>query len=364
MRRLVAIAVVVLALVLPAPQAGAERIKDIVNIKGIRGNPLHGYGLVIGLNGTGDNSALSRRALTNILRRSGLVLKPDDLASKNIASVLVTAELPPFSRNGAKIDVTVSAIGDASSLQGGTLLMTGLVGADGQVYAVSQGAISVGGFAATGQAGSVSNNHPTVGRIPSGATVEREELATFVENGHITLQLRNDDFTTAQRIAEAIQTVFPRSVTALDAGAVRVEVPQKLSRRELVGFIDRVLALEVKVDQPAVVVINERTGTIIVGERVTISSVAISHGNLSIVTQEKDYVSQPLPLSKTGTTEKVHRTDIKTVEEKSALVVMPRVSVSELAKALNAMGLTPRDLIAIFEALRQAGALQAELKII
>jgi flagellar P-ring protein FlgI len=351
-----------LAFALSSPCFG-ERIKDIADVKGVRGNPIWAYGLVIGLNGTGDDSPLSRRALTNILRRSGLVLDPADLASKNIASVIVTAELPPFGRSGSQIDVTVSAIGNATSLQGGTLLTTPLVAADGQVYAVAQGPVSIGGFSASGENATVSKNHATAGRVPNGATIEKEELATFVENGALLLQLRNPDFTTARNVAQAVADV-QQGATAVDAATIRVPINPKFSRAETVALIDRISNLDVKVDQPAIVVINERTGTIIVGEKVTISSVAISHGNLSIVTEEKDYVSQPLPFSEKGSTEKVHRTDIQVKEDKGKMVVVPRVSVSELAKALNAMGMTPRDLIAIFEALRQAGALQAQLKVI
>ena len=350
------------ALLLVAP-ARAERSKDLADIHGVRGNPLWAYGLVVGLNGTGDNSPVSRRALTNVLRRSGLVLNPDDLSSKNIASVIVTADLPAFARNGSSIDVTVSAIGSTISLQGGTLLLTPLTGADGQVYAVAQGALSVGGFAAGGESASVSKNHPTVGRIPNGATVEKEELATFVERGHIRLLLRSPDFTTSQRVAKAVNEAFPNSAQAVDAGTIQVQIPPKTAQNELLAFLDRLCSLEVQVDAPAVVVINERTGTVIVGEKVTISAVAISHGSLSIVTQEKDYVSQPPPFARSGTTEKVHRTEISAGEQKANLILVPRASVADLAKALNAMGTTPRDIIAIFQALSQAGALQAQLKI-
>jgi len=375
--------------------AGAERIKDIVEIQGVRSNPIWGYGLVVGLNGTGDDSDTSRRALANTLRRTGLVVDPKDVKSKSIASVIVTADLPPFGRSGSKLDVTVSAIGNATSLQGGTLLMTPLVGADGEVYAVCQGAISVGGFSAAGEAASVSKNHPTVGRIPSGATIEKEELATYVENGSILLQVRNPDFTTAERIAEAVNKAYPRSARPTDGGAVEVRVPEGILRegrarprpagrigsgagnagdgnaatpvpvKSITAFIDRIGALEVTVDQPALVVINERTGTIVVGEAVTVSTVAITHGSLTIKTKEKENVSQPLPFAPRGAkTEKTSETEIQTDEEQRSLHVMPRqTTVAELARALNAMGLTPRDLIAIFQALRQAGALQAELKI-
>jgi flagellar P-ring protein precursor FlgI len=340
---------VVLVLAASVLTARAERIKDIVDVQGVRANPLWGYGLVIGLNGTGDNSAASTRAMANILRRSGLVLDPTDLSSKNIASVLVTAELPPFGRKGATIDVSVSCIGNSTSLQGGMLLMAPLTGADGNVYAVAQGPISIGGFSAGGQSATVTQNHTTVGDIPAGATIEKEEIAEFVDDGVITLQLRNPDFTTAQRIATAINAVHADSAVAEDAGTVKVKVPEKMSKTKLIGFIDSLGNLEVKVDFAAIVVINEKSGTIVVGENVGISS----------------YVSQPNPMSKGGTTEKVHRTEIEANEESGILrVVKKQVSVHELAKALNAMGLTPRDLISIFKALRQAGALQAQLKII
>ncbi len=341
----------------------AERLKDIADIKGIRSNQLWGYGLVVGLAGTGDNSAASRRALANILRKQQLVVNPDDVSSKNIASVMVTADLPAFGALGSSIDVTVSAIGSSSTLQGGTLLMTSLVGADGQVYAVAKGAVSIGGFMASGDAASVSKNHPTVGRIPNGATIEKEECSNFVENGKITWLLHNPDFATAQSVADTINAAYPKAAQATDAGTVVVNVPDKLPPKELVSFVQALEALEAKVDSPAVVVINERTGTVVVGENVMISTVAICHGSLSIITQEKEKVVQPAPLSG-GTTAKEHSTDIKAIEQTAHLIVMPKaVSVSELAKALNAMGLTPRDLIAIFMALKKQGALQAQLQI-
>ncbi len=354
---------IALAVLLTCGAVQAERIKDIADIKGVRGNPLWAYGLVVGLSGSGDNSAASKRALTNMLRRSGMVLEPDDLSSKNIASVIVTGELPAFGAAGTQIDVTISAIGNCSSLQGGTLMLTPLVGADGQVYAVAQGPISIGGFSAAGESASVSKNHPTVGRIPNGATVEKEEIATFIENGRMSLQLRMPDFTTAERTTEAINKVYPGAAQTVNAGTIRVDVPPKLGRKELAGFIDRVSNLDVKVDLPAIVVINEKTGTIVVGEKVSITSATIMHGNLSLVTQEKENVSQPQPFSNTGTTEKTHETKIKAVEDRAKLLTMPQVSVAELARALTAMGMTPRDLIAIFQALKDAGALQATLKI-
>lgn len=361
MRRLWILSMTLLALALPCR---AERIKDIVNIKGVRGNPLRGYGLVVGLNGTGDDSPISRRALANFLRRSGLVLDPADVKSKNIASVLVTAKLPPFAEEGATLDVTVSAIGSTTSLQGGTLMMTPLMGADGEVYAVAQGSVSIGGFSAAGEKSAVSKNHTTVGRIPNGANVERTELAKFVENGRIKLQLRNPDFATAEKIAKAINVLHPDHIHDVNAGTVTVRLPAGLTRRELTGFISKIGALGVEVDQPAVVVINEKTGTIVIGQNVGISTVAISIGSLSIITEEKDFVSQPLPFSRGGTTATMQRSSVEVLEEKGPVTVVPRkVSVLELAKALNAMGLTPREIISIFQALKEAKALQADLKI-
>jgi len=359
-----AIGAVLLVLALAAA-APAQRIKDIVDIQGVRGNPLQGYGLVVGLAATGDTSDMTPRALASVLRRQGLSVDPQDLDGQNVASVIVRAELPPFARTGQLIDVEVSAIGDAASLQGGTLLMTPLSGADGQVYAVGHGPVLTGGFSATGQASSVSKNHPTVGRIPNGANVEREVPTTFVHGGAVTLTLKNPDVSTAEDIRTAIDTIFPAAAETLDPGTVRVALPTGLAHRHVGAFLDRIGLLEVSVDSPAVVVINERTGTIIVGENVGISTVAISHGNLSIVTQEKDYISQPLPFSRAGTSERTHRTSITAIEEEGTLNVVDRkVSVQELARALNAMGLTPRDLISIFQALKQSGALQAELKVI
>ncbi len=344
--------------------ARAERLKDIVDIKGVRGNPLTGYGLVTGLQGTGDGSELSKRALANMLRREGLIIRPDDLNAQNVAFVIVNAELGPFSVRGSELDVTVSTLGSATSLQGGELQMTGLKGADGQVYAVAQGPIAIGGFATAGNASTVSKNHTTAGRIPGGAVVEREELADFVQNGEIVLLLRNADFATAENIAVAVNKLYPGSAIAVNPATIRVRVPREVGNPQIARFIGSIGALQVKVDQPAVVVINERTGTIIVGENVGISTVAISHGNLYIITEEKDFISQPNPFSRTGDTRRIERTTIRTSEERVPLSVVPRqVSVSELARALNAMGLTPRDLISIFSALRKQGALQAELRI-
>ncbi|KPK45177.1 MAG: hypothetical protein AMJ65_00735 [Phycisphaerae bacterium SG8_4] len=346
-----------------------ERIKDIVDIQGLRGNPLSGVGLVIGLAGSGDSTQLSAQMLTNLLRDSGLVLNPSALASKNVAVVWVTAELGPFARIGSRIDVDVSSIGDAKSLQGGKLLPTPLKGLDAQIYAVAEGGISIGGWTATGDQASITKNHQTVGRIPDGATVEKEEIATFVEqiagNRVISLNLRNVDFSTARQISQAINRGFPDSAVVVDAGTIQVKIPSEISQAQIAGFIDDATKGEVKVDAPAVVVINERTGTIVVGENVGISAVAISQGSLVVKIKESQFVSQPTaPFSDAGTTAIVPDTSIGVEEKDAHLIPISRsVTVSELAKNLNAIGATPRDLIAIFNALKKAGALQARLVI-
>ncbi|MDY0355199.1 MAG: flagellar basal body P-ring protein FlgI [Sedimentisphaerales bacterium] len=349
--------------------ARGERIKDIVDIQGVRGNPLTGVGLVIGLAGTGDSGLLSRQMLTNVLRESGLVLSPTDLSGGNIAVVMVTAELGPFHREGMRIDVDVSALGDAKSLQGAMLLPTPLKGLDGQVYAVAQGGMSLGGWSAGGKQASLSKNHQTVGRIADGAIVEKAELASFIEQAagqrFITLSLRNSDFSTAQRISNIINQSHADSAFVLDAAGVKVLVPTEITQRSVIAFLDEILQMEVVVDTPAVVVINERTGTIVVGENVGISSVAIAQGSLVVKVKETAQVSQPTaPFSDAGTTEVIPETMVGVEEQSAYLIPVERaVTVSELAKTLNAIGASPRDLIAIFNALKEAGALQAKLVI-
>lgn len=368
-RLLILIAFILMICAFPAEKGKCERIKDIVDIHGVRGNPLSGIGLVVGLAGDGDSSLLSRQMLTNILRDSGLVLEPSDISGNNIAVVMVTTELGPFDREGSTIDVSVSAIGDADSLQGGTLLVTPLKGLDGQVYAIAEGGISIGGWTASGEKASVTKGHQTVGRIPNGAIVEKQELSTYYEkvldDRIVTLNLRNDDFTTAEQIRQMINVDFPESTKVLDAGTIQVKVPSGIEDEKISGFISEITQLEVKVDSPAVVVINEKTGTIVVGENVGISAVAISQGSLVIKISETERVSQPNGfLSDAGTTERVPETTIEIAEEESYLIPVPRsATVSELAKSLNSIGATPSDIIAIFNALKQAGALQAKLEI-
>ena len=365
---LLTICVILICTLIPGTSR-CERIKDIVDIQGLRSNPLTGVGLVIGLDGSGDGTLLSAQMLTNLLRDSGLVLNPMALASENIAVVWVTAELGPFAREGSRIDVDVSSIGDATSLQGGKLLPTPLKGLDAQVYAVAEGGVSIGGWTATGDRASITKNHQTVGRIPDGATVEKEEIATFVEqvagSRVISLNLRNVDFSTARQVGQAINRDFPNSAVVVDAGTIQVKVPSEISQAQIAGFIDDITRPDVKVDAPAVVVINERTGTIVVGQNVGISAVAISQGSLVVKIKETQFVSQPTaPFSDAGTTAIIPDTSIGVEEKDAHLIPISRsVTISELAKNLNAIGATPRDLIAIFNALKKAGALQAKLVI-
>lgn len=368
-KSIMALLVCVLLCIFTADVGRCERIKDIVDIQGLRSNPLTGVGLVIGLASTGDTTLLSRQMLTNLLRDSGLVLNPSDFTGGNIAVVWVTAELGPFARTGSRIDVDVSAIGDAKSLQGGKLLPTPLKGLDGQIYAIADGGVSIGGWTAAGDKASITKNHQTVGRIPGGAIVEQEEIATFVEyiGGYriITLTLRNSDFSTAEQISKAINQDYPDSAVVIDAGTVKVKIPETIKPSETAGFIVDITKHDVKVDVPAVVVINERTGTIVIGENVGISSVAISQGSLVVKIKEMPIVSQPTaPFSDAGQTAIVQDTLIGIEENQGHLIPMPKsVTVSELAKSLNGIGATPTDLIAIFNALKKAGALQAKLVI-
>jgi flagellar P-ring protein FlgI len=347
----------------------AERIKDIVDIQGIRGNPLTGVGLVTGLAGTGDTGQLSRQMLSNILKELGLVLAPSELVGGSVSVVMVTTELGPFNREGSRMDVDVSTLGDAKSLQGAMLLPTPLRGLDGQVYAVAQGGVSIGGWSVAGKQASMSKNHQTVGRISDGAIVEKSELASFIsqtgDQRFITLNLRNNDFTTIQRIGEVINTSYPGIAVALDASTVKVAVPPAIASTGLVHFLDEITLKEVVVDAPAMVVINERTGTIVVGQNVGISAVAISQGSLVVKVKESAQVSQPTtPFANGGSTEVVPDTLVGVEEQNAYLIPVERaVTVSELAKTLNAIGASPHDLVAIFNALKQAGALQAKLVI-
>lgn len=362
------IAVLILAVALTVQTATAERIKDITTIKGVRGNFLSGIGLITGLSGTGDKSKVAQQIATSIMRGAGMVFNPSDLSAGSVAVVMVTAELGPFDTLGSKIDVDISTLQDASSLQGGNLYMTELRGADDQVYAFASGAIFLGGFQASGNAASATKNHTTVGRIPDGAYVEREEIATFIENiggiNYITLNLRNKDFSTAVNIKNSINEKFPGIAYAKNAGIVMVTVPPEITENIVADFVDKLTLLRAEVDMHAMVVINEKTGTIVVGENVGISSTAVSQGGLIVTVKESAFVSQPqAQFSDAGSTVAVPDTALEVTEEEGYLIPIDKViTVAELAKALNSIGATPRDLIAIFSALKLNGALQAELK--
>lgn len=365
LRRRVAIAL--LAALCWAAPAGGVRVKNLADVKGVRGNQLIGYGLIVGLAGTGDKNGVSftSGSLASVLSGMGIGVDPQALKVKNVASVLVTAELPPFARSGSRLDAVVSSLGDASSLQGGMLAMTPLYGADGEIYAIAQGAVSVGGFSEGGSAGSsVQKNHPTVGRLVSGVSVERELPFSLAGRREFELALRRVDFTTARRTAQAINAGLGAQVASSpDPGTVLVVLPESWER-SAVEFLAEIEGIEVEPDAFARVVINERTGTVVMGETVSISTVAVSHGALTVSIGAINEVSQPAPFSD-GETVPVRNETIQTVEEDSGLsVVGGPVTIAELVRGLNAMGVTPRDLIAILQAIDAAGALSAQLEIL
>jgi flagellar P-ring protein precursor FlgI len=348
--------------------AHAARIKDIANIRGVRQNQLFGYGLVVGLDGSGDGnkSLFTVQSLSSMLEKMGVTIDPDDVKVKNVAAVMITADLPPFARTGSRIDVLVNSIGDAKNLQGGTLLLTPLKGADGKVYAVAQGPVSTGGFSyGKGTGTGVQKNFPTVANIVGGALIEREIANNFNERELLTLALHAPDFTTATRMAQAINAAFGDVLAhAPDAGTIEVKVPDLYRGRsvELVALIENI---GVTPDIVSKIIINERTGTVIMGENVRIATIAIAHGNLSIQVNRQDNVSQPLPFSRGGQTVVTSDRDMVVQEGSNPLfLVESGVSIGEVVRALNALGVSPRDLIAIFQALKAAGALQAELQII
>lgn len=358
--------VLVLTLLMGAPAFGA-RLKDIASLKGARDNQLVGYGLVVGLNGTGDGSGtkFTVQSLVNMMERLGIHTLPDQVKVANVAAVMVTANLAPFARVGSKMDVLVSSIGDAKSLQGGTLLLTPLRGVDKQVYALAQGPLLVGGFASAGAAGGgVQKNHPTVARIPGGASIEKEIPFDFNRLDSLTIALHQPDFTTALRVSRTINRCMevPLAVPA-DAGTIHIQVPEAY-RENLVGLVASLEHLDIVPDIKAKIILDERTGTVVMGEDVRISSVAIAHGNLSVHIKEEKNVSQPTPFSE-GQTVVTDTSQVNVSEENSRLILMPRgTSLGDVVKALNAIGVSPRDLIAVFQAIKASGALQAELEII
>lgn len=387
------VSLIFMALFVLSGYAHAMRVKDMADVKGVRENQLVGYGLIVGLDGTGDgkDSKFTFQSLASMLERMGVTVNAKDIEkAKNVAAVMVTADLPAFANVGARIDVTVSSIGDAESLTAGTLLVTPLKGADGKVYAVAQGPVSTDAFSVSGKAAKVGKNFPTVARIVGGAIIENEIPYDFVNKGTLSLILPRPDFTNAARVAKIINSALKSSAArTLDAGTIEVEVPKEYSGRtvELVAMIEQ---LDVTPDKSSMVVLNERTGTVVLGENVRIATVAIAHGNLSIEIKETADVSQPMPFSQGGSlfggpapsgppvesrdgsaivapganTAITYDTDIGVKEEKSKLfIVKSTVTISEVVRALNALGVTPRDLMAIFQALKIAGALHATIEV-
>lgn len=361
-------AFLLLLILLLLPQvASAIRIKDLAAFNGVRDNQLIGYGLVVGLNSTGDSdqTEFPVQSVVNLLERMGITIDKSEITVKNVAAVMVTANLPPFAKQGNRLDVLVSSMGDAKSIAGGTLLMTPLKGGDGQVYVVAQGPVLTNAFSYGGQASSAQKNHPTAGRVPEGGLVERELPNVLSDKAQLTLNLRQPDFTTAARVASVINERFNGGVAMCsDPGSVQLTIPPAYQGRT-VEFVADLERLEVQPDVAAKVVLNERTGTIVVGENVRISAVAVSHGNLTLFIREAPQVSQPQPFSRTGETREVPRTDLKVKEEAGGLALIREgANIGDVVRALNALGVTPRDLIGIMQAIKAAGALQAELTII
>jgi flagellar P-ring protein FlgI len=373
MARIARFFLAILALILgwalvPAEAAAQSRIKDIVDIEGVRDNMLVGYGLVVGLNGTGDSldsAVFTRESLVGMLQRMGVNASDSDLDTDNIAAVMVTATLPPFSRQGSRVDVTVSSMGDADSLLGGTLLVTPMLGADGEIYAVSQGTVAVGGFSAQGAAETVVKGVPTSGRISNGAIIEREIPFELAQLNQVKLSLRNPDFTTARRIARAIDAfVGEPTAKATDLSTVQLNIPPSYNG-ELVELLTDIEQLRVEPDQIARVVIDEQSGVIVMGENVGISTVAVAQGNLTVRITETPQVSQPTPFSNTGTTEVVPRTEVTVDEQEDRrLGLVPgTVALQEVVNGLNSLGVGPRDMITILQAIKASGALQAEIEV-
>ena len=349
--------------------ASGARIKDLAYVQGVRGQQLIGYGLVVGLNNTGDTqrSTFTVQSVVSMLKRFGITVPPGDLRLRNVAAVMVTATVPGFSKEGGICDVIVSSMGDATSLQGGTLLMTPLSGIDGTVYAMGQGPLSVGGVSVKANGNEIRRNHTAAGRIPGGAVIERSITTAFFKDSTVSVVLTQADFTTAERIAEAINTKLgTRAAVPADGSTVNITIPYDYrSGGRIVEFISLVELLEVSPDVVARVIINERTGTVIVGGNVSILPVAISHGGLNIDIESVPIVSQPEPLSRNGQTVVTQMSSVAAGEDSTAVVAFNGVAtVQEVARALNSLKVTPRDIISIFQALKEAGALKAELVII
>jgi len=349
------------------PAQAASRIKDLVSIEGVRENQLVGYGLVVGLNGSGDslrNAPFTEQSITAMLERLGVNTRGAEMKAENVAAVMVTASLTPFARTGSRLDISVSSIGDADNLRGGTLIVTPLKGADGEVYAVAQGSIQVSGFSAGGDASSVTQGVPTAGRIPNGGIVEKEVNYSMLTKKEILFSLRDPDFTTSQRIANAInQEMGVKTAMALDPATVLVIKPDSYADN-MVGLVTALELLYVQPDQKAKVVVDERSGIIVIGNEVRVSEVAIAQGNLTIRVSESPQVSQPNPFGG-GETAVVPRTDLEVDDGtgKKFALLKPGVNLQELVDGLNALGIGPRDMIAILQALKVSGALHAEIEV-
>src|SRR6188472_2519211 len=366
-RTLQAALLAALALIMtPMPASAMSRIKDLANIEGVRQNQLIGYGLVVGLNGTGDtlnNIPFTRQSLQAMLERLGVNVRGQTMRTGNVAAVMVTANLPPFGTQGTRIDITVSSLGDAKSLQGGTLLVTPLLGADGNVYAVGQGSVAINGFQAEGEASKITRGVPTVGRIANGAIIEREIDFALNRLSQVRLALRNADFTTAKRIASAVND-FIGAATAepLDPSTVQLTIPNKF-HGNVVALLTEIEQLQVDPDLSAKVVIDERSGIIVMGRDVRVATVAVAQGNLTVTISESPQVSQPNPLSR-GRTVVTPRTGVSVSEDGRKLaVVKDGVSLQQLVDGLNGLGIGPRDLNGILQAIKAAGAIQADLEV-
>jgi flagellar P-ring protein FlgI len=367
-RALAAFAALIVAIA-PVEAFAFSRVKDLVDIEGIRDNMLVGYGLVVGLNGSGDslrNAPFTQQSLQTMLERLGVNTRGETMQTKNVAAVMVTANLPAFAGQGTRIDVSVSAMGDAKSLQGGTLLVTPLFGADGNIYSLAQGPVAIGGFTASGQGATVTRGVPTAGRISNGAIVERETGYHLAGTNAVKLSLHNPDLTTASRIAQAVNRFLGANLAeASDPSTIHLSVPANYPSGT-VGLLTDVEQLKVDADQPAKVVIDEQSGVIVMGSDVRISTVAIAQGNLTIRVTETPQVSQPQPFSQTGTTQVVPRTQIQIDDSKGnkMAVLSEDVSLQKLVDGLNALGVGPRDIISILQAIKAAGALQADIEVI
>ena len=339
-----------------------SRLKDISSFSGIESKSIVGYGLVVGLQGSGDGSSsqMTIQSIMNMLEHFGLTVPMSKVKPNNVAAVMVTAELPAFGKLGSQFDVTVSSIGDAKSLEGGVLLLTPLIGPDGKQYASAQGSISIGGFNEETKNAKIRKNHANVGRVPNGASVEKEIYSQLVTNGELLLNLQTPDFTTAQTTAASINRLFRSKIAnAEDAASISISVPDSvLARHNLIGFMSRIENVEIQTDLPAKIIINERTGTIVAGNTVRINEVAIAHGNLIIEIRNKSVTNQVGPYVQQTSESKIK------VGETGSVVVMQATTVQELSRALNSIKVTPRDLISIFQALKAAGALQGELQIL